>query len=688
MTRSRPGLPDRPLPIRLAVWVVRASASLELAVVLVVLCATVLAWGTIVESQNGAAVARFGIYGAWWFVLLNVLLALNVLAATVIRFPWKRRQSGFLLTHLGILVLLAGALVTFLGGVDSQLEIFEGEAARRAYLDTRHFALQIQPRQTGQSDSGEEPEPIRVPFRAGPFNWQDYEQMWWFPWRLARRSRGVIYDHDGITLEVLDYYTDSRRAPVPRIALRVDSDARAAERGARPAAAAPITLAVVADEGPHAAGRRFGMGEHQTTPQGDRIVFWMTGGRAETEAFLQGTPEAPLGKLGQVVLYHGGQVFRFRVDQWQQEPRQPLGDTGLEVELVRVNTVMLGVQLTVHSQDEPPQPMTLLATLPHMNRQDRRNDVYGSYWLDAETATPDEAQRGELGTELVRQAGRRRVDILLGHDQKLYWRAWRAPQIDGAGRWPADGADSTAEPGTTVVAFPRSQRPLRLTLDEFLPRREPDWEISPLPFKQPDRRRLVSQPRARVRLTVDGRSEEFWLAAPIRRSLPGERRQVASEDRRVSISLEHDFIELGFQVFLHKFSRKLDPGASSVSHYSSLVDFCDPEHEDRPLRENVLVSLNAPVSFTDPLSGRCYRLYQSSYAGPFGPDDPQFQQVVDGTRMRDRLFQTSLAVNSDPGRGLKYVGCLMICVGILATFYLRKRGARVSPSEQPSVESE
>jgi len=32
--------------------------------------------------------------------------------------PWKRHHTGFLLTHLGIIVLLAGALIGRLYGVE------------------------------------------------------------------------------------------------------------------------------------------------------------------------------------------------------------------------------------------------------------------------------------------------------------------------------------------------------------------------------------------------------------------------------------------------------------------------------------------------------------------------------------------------------------------------------------------
>jgi hypothetical protein len=665
-----------------------------LAVVLIAACVIVLAWATIVESRHGAAAAQFGFYRAWWFILLNALLGLNVLAAVLIRFPWRKRQAGFLLTHLGILVLLAGSLVSHLGGIDSQLTIFEGQAAGRAYRATQHFALEISPSHSASLPTGgangqapsrpaplpasgarEEGETIQVPFCPGPFNWEDYRWVSWFPWRLAHRSRGVIYDRDGITLDVLDYYADSERVPLPRITLRVEPDSRSGgtTEGTRSPSATPqeMTLSVVAGSGPHAAGRPFGVGEQQATPQGDRIVFWMTGSRAETEAFLQSRPEGPLGDQGQVVLYCRGKTFRLNVAQWQKQPRRPLGDTGLEVELLRVNSMMLGVSINVYRSGDPPQPLTLLATLPHMNRQDDLHGVYGTYWLGPK-GVPPAAAGSQVAEELVRQAGQRRIDVVQGQDQRLYYRTWQPPQVDLLAPWPADGSEPATLVGSRVVAFEKSERPIRLALEEFTPRAAPGWEIRPLPFQKEDRRRRTSQSRTRLRLTIDGRSEEFWLAALIGQALPDQDYVVASKDRQVAISLGPDYVDLGFQVLLREFNRKLDPGTSAVSHYSSLVDFCDRDDGERRLRENVSIALNAPVSFTDPHSGHRYRLYQSSYAGPWKPGDPQFDQVVGGTEMRDRLFQSVLAVNSDPGRGLKYLGCLMICVGILMVFYLRK----------------
>ena len=119
-------------------------------------------------------------------------------------------------------------------------------------------------------------------------------------------------------------------------------------------------------------------------------------------------------------------------------------------------------------------------------------------------------------------------------------------------------------------------------------------------------------------------------------------------------------LDLGFQVYLHQFRRKLDPGTGMPSHYSSRVDFLDLGDPPKKLQENVLITLNAPVDFADPRTGRTYRLFQSSFEGPWLPGDPEFDQLAGSDHSRDQLYLSQFSVNYDPGRGLKYAGCLMI----------------------------
>jgi cytochrome c biogenesis protein ResB len=129
-------------------------------------------------------------------------------------------------------------------------------------------------------------------------------------------------------------------------------------------------------------------------------------------------------------------------------------------------------------------------------------------------------------------------------------------------------------------------------------------------------------------------------------------------------------MKLGFQVYLREFRRKLEPGSGMPSHYSSRVDFLDRSSPPRMLRENVLITLNAPVDFTDHSNGRTYRLFQSGFDEAITPWDPDFERLALADRSRDQVCLSRLSVNYDPGRPWKYVGCLMIVVGIVIIYYL------------------
>ena len=390
----------------------RFCASSQLATVAITASAAVLAWATWLDSQYGLAAVQFGIYQSWWFAALAALLGLNVLAAALVRFPWKRRQIGFLIVHAGILVLLVGCWVSRQSGIEAQLAVFEGQRSSTAVEDTQHFELTIHPQ--GPTDAAAV-QTFVVPFQPGPFNWDDYAALGWFPWRLAQRDCAILFDADGIRLDVLGYYSDSR-----------------------------------------------------------------------------------------------------------------------------------------------------------------------------ETAA--EGSSGEI-------------------------------------------------------------------------------RVEPVPFVSADKSRRSKQPRARVRLAIDGKAEEFWLGDALFAPPDQPPKIVKGSHRDVMIKLVRDRVDLGFQVALREFQRKLDPGTSRPSYYASRVDFLDAV--GKPLAEDVLIELNHPIPFTDPTTGRAYRLFQSSFSGPYRPGEPEFEQIVGGRENRDQLFQSIFTAAYDPGRELKYAGCLMIIAGIAVMYYMK-----------------
>jgi hypothetical protein len=121
--------------LRISYRIFEFFASLELAVFIILTLAVVLAVGTVYESKYSAAVASREVYRSVFMQLLLWVFMLNLAAAALSRLPWKRHHIGFLITHLGIIILLLGSWVTQRAGVDGNLVLSPGESGRHARID-------------------------------------------------------------------------------------------------------------------------------------------------------------------------------------------------------------------------------------------------------------------------------------------------------------------------------------------------------------------------------------------------------------------------------------------------------------------------------------------------------------------------------------------------------------------------
>jgi hypothetical protein len=113
-------------------------ASLKLAVVLLAALIVAAIAGTIYESSFDAKVARAYVYGAPWFNLWLVLLGANLTVSALSRWPWRKHHIAFLITHLGIITLLIGSLIGRIWGTEGTITLFKGEPAANRLLVDQH----------------------------------------------------------------------------------------------------------------------------------------------------------------------------------------------------------------------------------------------------------------------------------------------------------------------------------------------------------------------------------------------------------------------------------------------------------------------------------------------------------------------------------------------------------------------
>jgi hypothetical protein len=518
-------------------------------------------------------------------------------------------------------------------------------------------------------------------------------------WAVATvgRDEGLLYEREGVRVEVLDYYANSLPVDAPLVKLEL-SMPRGMEIGpdGKPVAGdmawVPVELRIPSQpipDYPH------GMGTDRERG-GGRMTFRLAGSKLELQAFLDSKPQGEVTGQGQVVLFVAGKPYYLQVEdllaKQKAGERVALGDSGVELEVVgyeedgslgvtgpaeplalvpaRGDGIAGGpaVELKIHrGEDQPARRVILFAHHPQLNIYDHQGEVYGTYWFNPGKLTAAERMQGKGGS---------RIDFVQGQDQKLYYRYWNGEHIVALTEMPTDGGE--------VESFKMPIAQLKMRVAQFVPSKRPRKIELPQPFNK-ELATAQKRPAAKLRVTVDGESKEFWIAGqPIlpyaRPPQEGERAMVAGEDRVVLVTMpaQDMFKDAGFQVRLKQFERKLDPGTSQASHYGSVVDILarepgskSPGEDPEVLQENVEISMNAPVDIVDPATGRTLRLFQESFNGPFKPGEDMYRQFADKSKGRELFYVSVLTVNYDPGRGTKYAGCWLIVAGIFTMFYMR-----------------
>ena len=117
-------------------------ASLKLAVVLLAVIIVAAIAGTVYESSFDAKIARAYVYGAPWFNLWLVLLGANLACSALSRWPWRKHHVAFLITHLGIITLLIGSFIGRIWGIEGTITLFKGEPpTNRLLVDERQLRV-------------------------------------------------------------------------------------------------------------------------------------------------------------------------------------------------------------------------------------------------------------------------------------------------------------------------------------------------------------------------------------------------------------------------------------------------------------------------------------------------------------------------------------------------------------------
>lgn len=124
--------------------------SITLALILIALTALLVIFGTLLESKTGSHLYASSLtYSHPWFHLLLGGFFLNIFVSTARRWPFRKKHIPFLLTHLGLLMVIAGVMIKGLFGTQGVMLLVEGGATQTLFLpDTYAIAAETRSEKT------------------------------------------------------------------------------------------------------------------------------------------------------------------------------------------------------------------------------------------------------------------------------------------------------------------------------------------------------------------------------------------------------------------------------------------------------------------------------------------------------------------------------------------------------------
>ena len=196
------------LPSRLLRGLPPRIASLRVTVACLAILCVLTIWGTVYQVEAGLYAAQVRFFHSWivwlWFLplpgtqLVLWILFFNLTASLIFRVTWTPANVGNILTHAGLLFLLAGSWVTYQFAVESYLPLVEKEVSN-ASLDRRQWEIASWRKVFEQEDRNISAADVS-PDQAG--TWLDFGELGFraFVSRYHRHSDAIIGPPDPLGL--------------------------------------------------------------------------------------------------------------------------------------------------------------------------------------------------------------------------------------------------------------------------------------------------------------------------------------------------------------------------------------------------------------------------------------------------------------------------------------------------------
>ncbi len=591
------------------------------------------------ERDFGMAAAHVQFYQAWWFNLIFIFMTIAVVGAVLVRIPLKRQQTGFVIVHVGLVLLIAGF---WLGGnqrLDGMLNAWPGREAHQIELptdeirvvvpgDERSWRSEFQPLEWAGY-----PSPLR--YLLQPFSPSPDPGLSVLP---TPRQLAALPAQNGVATEVY----------VTRVV-----DTGAADLGWLPApgdaAAEPATRIDLALKPPGMTTYQ-DMGGTWLSPSGEglfsrgplNVTLARTTSTACVADFLKPAEEtAPDGRL---IIYWQGKRQELVLER-AKLPQALTLDPELSLTVIRILTNPARDTSTpdgglVQSDKAPPNPVVELAVRRGQGPEAAIRTVFISAYslLPPVPGMPDVLfSHPQLAAPTGGGQGAY-VQLLVGPDGQAHLRSFT--RSAGAGvvtTIPAAGWSGS------VVGSKTTAMDLRLSVQHLA-------QATPGPTAQAMRADRKDRATRWLELEVRHGSAavRHWFARGevANLTIPGYGDvRVGYQKALYDLKERH-----GFAVVLDHFEAGKDPGGMSTASYVSDVTVVrgDARTQHR-------------ISMNEPLHVGGVTLYQTAF---FPESDNQGQPTGKDVSV--------FTVAQDQGRILKYLGSLVLVLGIVVMYRMRK----------------
>ena len=636
--------PGGSLVVRAFDAVFRFLSSVKLAVICLATLAGTLAYGTWFNSSYGQVAVNEYVYNTKGFALLLAFLGLNILCAALIRYPWTKRQTGFLITHAGLLTVIAGSWWASRSSDEGLLGMLEGQVSNQLIRNHKPvmYLRPIDPH------TGKETGTYAIPFTPGSFDWP------------AGKYEVISKPDHPFKLAIKKFYS----ASIPKTIFVPDPSGSPMIK-LRPKVIPPNSKAAVevftTDEDRWFAVEPRGIPRVFRTAGPAKFIFSYVD-HAEIFDDFANTPADP-GKEGVARLIYpdkAGKPLSFEVKLDDARPGQPfaLPDSDLTATFVKVDHEPIESPRIQKSLGEDVIHIAQFKVKKGDGPEIKHNGYAGLPM--APTTVPDSEEKGaEPPPPLLHVSyfyppvvdpkvnGRFGLIEIMGDDRGRL--AYRVLERGTPAKVRSSGL---LKPGQEITAFGgNSVSPMTMTfsVEEFLQHgKEEDIaeSVELPPSKKDDGLGAVL-----AELTVGSETREVWLRKSP--TFDPSYRQVTFPEAMYEIAFDVDRMDLGFSLKLNDFDVGFDPGTSTASSYRSEVTLTDEAQgiKDKPIS----------IYMNHTLDHRGWRFFQSNYSRHVDPK----------TGRETGEFISVFQVAKNPARELIYFGCIVVVLGAFVQFYMR-----------------